>query len=157
VLGGPALQQGPYRLGGFGRGWVGSRISGVLGALTLRYAARGGSPELTWWSVSGGLGARLGSWQSVITADVLGELVVERMAASATDPTNGREDRGGQARFGGRLGSNVAVRFAPGFRFLVGVDATALTPAVDLELKGSTVGREPSMRFSVTGGFRADF
>src|SRR5258708_24345335 len=26
MLVGPGLQQGPYRLGGFGRGWVGSRI-----------------------------------------------------------------------------------------------------------------------------------
>jgi len=87
-----------------------------------------GTPTLTWWSISGGVGARLGVWQSVMTVDVLGELVAERMSASASDPTSGRDDHGAQGRFGGRLGANVAARLGPGFRLLTGVDATALTP-----------------------------
>jgi len=154
---GPALLQGPYRIGGFGRGWIGSRSSGVIGALTLRYAERGGTPTLTWWSISGGVGARLGVWQSVMTVDVLGELVAERMSASASDPTSGRDDHGAQGRFGGRLGANVAARLGPGFRLLTGVDATALTPAVDVQVKGATVGREPAVRFAFTAGARVDF
>jgi hypothetical protein len=154
-LGGPGLQHGAYRFGGFARGWIASN-SGVIAGASVRYAARGGDASLTWWSISAGVGGRLGSARSLLHAELVGELVAERMAASATDPAGARTDQGGQNRFGGRLGASASVKVMKGLRFLLGADTSALTPQVDIAIKNVVVGREPPLRFSIFAGIRLE-
>jgi hypothetical protein len=154
-LTGPGLQHGAYRFGGFARGWIAAN-SGVIADASARYAARSGDPALTWWSISAGVGGRLGSARSLLNAELVGELVAERMAASATDPGGARTDQGGQSRFGGRLGASASVKLTKGLRFLFGADTSALTPQVDIAIKNVVVGRDPPLRFSIFAGIRLE-
>jgi hypothetical protein len=154
-LTGPGLQHGAYRFGGFARGWIAAN-SGVIADASVRYSARGADPALNWWSISAGVGGRLGSARSSLNAELVGELVAERMAASATEPGGGRTDQGGQSRFGGRLGASASVKLMKGLRFLLGADTSALTPQVDVAIKSVVIGREPPLRFSIFGGIRLE-
>jgi hypothetical protein len=128
----------------------------MVGTASVRFEERGGAASLTWWSVSGGLGARFGSSRSLLNAELLGELVFERLLVSAVDPSTRLEDHGGQNRFGGRLGANATIRVASGLRFLAGADASAMTPPVDIQVRGSLEGREPAVRLAFTTGVRFD-
>jgi hypothetical protein len=153
---GQGLQRGAYRVGAFGRGWVDAASSGMIGAVGVRFAEREGTTSLTWWSASAGFGARLGSGRNLVNAELLGELVFERLLVSTVDSSSGLEDRGGQNRFGGRLGANVTIRLARSLCFLGGADASAMTPPVDIQVRGTLEGREPPLRFAFTTGFRLD-
>jgi hypothetical protein len=153
---GQGLQRGAFRIGAFGRGWVGATSSGLVGAVSVRFAEREGTTSLTWWSASAGLGARFGKSRNLLNAELIGELVLERLLVSAVDSSRGLEDNDAKNRFGGRLGANVTIRLAGGLRFLVGADASAMTPPVDIQVKGNLEGREPSLRFAFTTGFRLD-
>jgi hypothetical protein len=155
-LTGPGLQHGAYRVGGFARGWIASD-SGVVVDASLRLAGRGGDPAVTWWSIAAGVGGRLGAPRNILNAEVVGELVAERMTAQATDPKGGREDSGGQSRFGGRLSLITTMRLSNGLRVLLGLDTTALTPQVDVAVKSVVVDREPPLRFSIVGGIRGQW
>ncbi|HEX3852910.1 MAG TPA: hypothetical protein VHW01_18230 [Polyangiaceae bacterium] len=155
ALTGQGLQQGPYRVGAFARAWA-TTGSGLVGAATLRYAERGGDLSLTWWSFATGIGARFGPSRGVLGAELIGDLVLERMLVSAQDPASARVDHGSQSRFGGRLGLNATVELTKGLRFLVGTDVSALTPAVDIAVNSRLAANEPVVRFAFSAGLRAD-
>jgi hypothetical protein len=155
ALTGPGLREGPYRVGAFARAWAAAG-SGILGAAALRYAERGGDLSLTWWSLSTGIGARLGPSRGVVGAELIGDLVFERMLVSAQDPASARVGYGSHSRFGGRLGLNATVELTKGLRFLVGTDVSALTPSVDIAVNSRVAANEPIVRFAFSAGFRAD-
>jgi len=94
------LVQGPYRIGG-SDALDRQSSSGVIGALTLRYAERGApNPDVVSISAASGLGSECGK------ADDRGFLGSSSPSECrvGSDPTSGRDDHGAQGRFGGRLG-----------------------------------------------------
>jgi hypothetical protein len=152
---GPGLQHGGYRFGAFARGWIGvSAAPGIVAVLGVRYAERSGDASLTWLTSSLGAGVRVGSRGAPINGEMIGSLLVERMLVTAFDPSSGQSDSGGATRFGGSLGVDLAATLWKELRIVVGGEVSALTPPVNIEVKGASVGREPGLRFALTGGLR---
>jgi hypothetical protein len=155
LITGPGLDQGAYRLGALGRGFVGlPQAPNVFGALSLRYAQRPGDLDVTWMSASAGIGARADIRDTAFSLELLGELVLERVAIMGRNDTTGHEGTSAQNRFGGRLGSNVGLRIWRGFAFLVGAEVSALRPAVEITFLDASAGRVPAVQFAGTVGIR---
>src|SRR5262249_1016224 len=71
LLAGPGLDRGPYRLGGLGRAYLAlPQALRVLGLVSARYAERPGDLSLRWWSVSCGMGARVGGHGAPVSAEL---------------------------------------------------------------------------------------
>jgi hypothetical protein len=156
-LTGPGLQQGGYRVGGFGRGWIGISAAPEMHAVAgFRYAHASADASLTWLTFSLGAAIRLGKRGAPINVEMIGAPLLERMLITAFDPSSGRSDSGGTTRFGGSLGVDVAATLWRDLRLLIGGDVSALTPPVTIEVKGTRVGREQGIRFALTGGLRLD-
>jgi len=152
---GPGLDRGGYRLGGFVRGFVGlPRAPAVIGMLSLGYAQRPGDLDLSWLSASGGMGARIGRRESTVSAELIGELVVERMSMTGRNAATGHEASVSQNRFGGRLGTNFALRVWADFAFVLGAEVSALRPSIDIAFLDERVGRAPLVEFGMSGGVR---
>lgn len=124
----------------------------VLGS--VRYAARSGDLSARWMSVGVGLGVRLGGQHSPVSMDVTGELVGERLSVTARLATGVAPDSAAQARFGGRINLSFCLKLTEFACLLAGVDGTALTPPVSVEVQNDVVGREPSGRAALTAGVR---
>lgn len=156
LLTGPGLDPGAYRLGGLLRGFIGvvPRAPGVLGVLSLRYTERPGDLDVTWLSASLGMGARVGGQTSPFSAELTGELALERMLIKAENPLTGHTDSASQNRFGGRLGMNFAWALWPSLSLLAGAEATAMRPALSVSLADAKVGREPLVGFGLSAGIR---
>jgi len=152
---GPGLDRGAYRVGGLVRGFVGlPRSPSVIGEFSLHYAERPGELDLSWLSASGGVGARVGNRSSALSAELIGELVFERMFIAGRNAATGHEASSGQNRFGGRLGANVALRVWGGFGLVLGAEVSALRPSVDITFLDAKVGREPLVGFGLAAGIR---
>ncbi len=157
VVTGPGLQHGGYRIGAFARGWIGiSAAPEMLAVADFRYAERSGDPSLAWFTLSLGVGIRLGQRRAPINVEMISAPLVERLLVTAFDPSSGRRDSGGVTRFGGSLGVDITATLWKDLRILIGGDVSALTPPVDIEVKGRSVGHEPGLRFALTGGLRLD-
>ncbi len=152
---GPGLDRGAYRAGALGRGFVGlARAPNVFGALSFRYAQRAGDLDVTWMSASAGMGARADLRETPVSLELLGELVVERIAIVGRNVTTGHEGSSAQNRFGGRLGSNVALRIWRGLAFLLGAEASVLRPSVEITFLDAPAGRVPALQFAASAGVR---
>jgi hypothetical protein len=156
LLTGPGLDSGAFRLGALGRGYVSlPQAPGVLGLVSLRYAERAGDLELSWWSASCGLGARLGGGKaSRLSAELTGELAFERMSMSAVDAETTQQDEAAQNRFGGRLSVNLALGVTEHLALVAGGEASAMRPSVTIAIGDEAVGREPAFGFGLSAGVR---
>jgi len=154
IIVGPGLDRGAYRVGGLVRGFVGlPRSPSVIGEFSLHYTERPGELDLSWLSASGGVGARIGNNRSV-SAELIGELVFERMFIAGRNVATGHEASSGQNRFGGRLGANVALRVWGGLGLVLGAEVSALRPSVDITFLDAKVGREPLVGVGLAAGIR---
>jgi hypothetical protein len=154
-IAGPGFAVGPYRWGGFGRFWHRLQPAPHMLLLgSLRYAARSGDLDARWFSVGAGLGARLGGQKSRVNLDITGELIAERMAVAARLAAGGNTDSAAQARFGGRINLSLGVGLTTFVSLVLGVDVTALTPPISVEVQNTVVGREPSGRVALLAGVR---
>ncbi|HVJ18505.1 MAG TPA: hypothetical protein VM686_23960 [Polyangiaceae bacterium] len=153
VLAGPGLETGPWRLGAVGRGYL-QPASGFLALASFRYAERPEDVDVSWWSGGAGVGTRLGGRRSLVTAELLGEVVFEYMRMSARDEDTGEEDHSGQQRFGGRLSANLALSLSDHWAIVAGAEATAMRPSVNIELGDQSVGRVPAVGFAFSAGAR---
>jgi hypothetical protein len=152
---GPGLASGPYRFGGFGRFW--HRLEPAPHLLVLgsvRYAARSGDLYARWMSIGAGLGIRLGGPRSPLNLDIAGEVIAERMAVTARLGPQGTTDSAAKARFGGRVNLSLGITLTSFAALVVGVDVTALTPPLSVEVENEVVGREPSGRVALSAGVR---
>jgi hypothetical protein len=155
LLAGPGLESGPLRVGALARGYLAfPPQQSLLGLVSLRYAERPGDVALGWWSAGCGIGARLGGPSALLGAELTGEVVFERLALSATDEVTLEEDSATQNRFGGRLSANLALSLADHWALLAGVEASALRPAVSIEVGDRSAGREPAVGFAFSSGAR---
>ncbi len=155
VLAGPGLSAGPYRVGGSVRIWHRLKFAPrVILRAGADYSGLGGEPRLRWLSVGAGLGARWGQRASLFNAEVVGEVVGQRVVASVGAPSRSGYDSDARARFGGRIGLDIGVWASNYARFVLGAEATALTPPVRVELHNEVVGREPTGRVALTGALR---
>jgi hypothetical protein len=126
----------------------------VLGLVSARYAERPGNLKLAFWSASAGLGARLGRRSSTATVELTGELLYERLVATASDPVTFASDSVAQNRFGGRLSVNLALGISSNLAFVAGAEATALRPSVAIAVGDDATGRAPAVGFALTAGLR---
>ena len=155
LLTGPGLDKGNYRLGGLGRGYLAlPQALRVLGLVSLRYAERPGDLALKWWSVSCGMGARLGGRTTPLSAELTGELAFERFMMSAVDEVSLRREEAAQNRFGGRLSVNVALNITSNLALVAGAEATALRPSVAITVGEDASGRAPAVGYAFSGGLR---
>ena len=154
ALAGPGLDRGAFRLGGLGRGYLAlPGAPGVLALASARYAERPGNLQLAWWSVSCGLGARLGR-TTPLSAELTGELAFERLLMTATDAATAKEDDAAQNRFGGRLSVNLALKLVDHLAWVAGAEATALRPAVAIAVGQEDSGRAPAVTYAFSTGVR---
>jgi hypothetical protein len=154
LFAGPALERGRYRLGALARGYLASpEAPRVLGLVSFRYAERPGDLSLAWWGASSGLGARIGGRTSPWSAELTGELVFERLQLRASDET-GATETSAQNRFGGRLSINLALEVVSHFGVVVGAEATALRPAIDITVGKDEAGRALPVSYAFSAGLR---
>lgn len=152
---GPGLDASRYRIGGAGRVFFAvPPAPHVIGCLSLRYASLATDVKPTWLTVGVGLGASLGRRESMLNAQLSWEALLERATVSAGDGGTGARDQAEQRRFGGRLQLTLALRAADWLRFVLGADASVMTPPLKIELHDQVAGRESSARFSLLGGIR---
>ncbi len=86
--------------------------------------------------------------------ELLGELVVERMFVTGRNAETGHEGSSAQNRFGGRLGVNAAFGIWRSVAFVLGAEANAMRPSVEITFLDAKVGREPIVQFAFSGGVR---
>jgi hypothetical protein len=155
MVSGPGLDRGAYRLGGLGRGFLGlPHLPHVIGAMSFRYAQRPGDLDIAWASGSVGLGVRSGNEQSPVSIELLGELVLERMFVTGRNTATGQEASSAQNRFGGRLDVNVAFGVWRSIAVVLGAEANALRPSVDITFLDARAGRAPIVELAFSGGVR---
>jgi hypothetical protein len=121
---------------------------------SARYAVRQRDPTGRWFSLGAGVSARGGQRDSLLNAEVVGELVAERMQVATRRAEDGATDGATQMRFGGRFGLDLSLWAASFARIVVGADATVLTPSIRVELANAVVEREPPARIAITAGLR---
>lgn len=155
VLVGPGLSAGPYRVGGLVRIWHRLKFAPrVILRGGADFSGLGGEPQLRWLSIGAGVGAGWGQRASLFNAEVVGEVIGQRVVASVGAPSGSGYDSDARARFGGRIGLDIGVWASNYARFVLGAEATALTPPVRVELRNEVVGREATGRVALTAALR---
>ncbi len=151
ALAAPTFGDGPYRLGGLGRARL--AFNGLpFALLSGRYAVHPGNPSLAWWTLSAGVGARLGDRASLFDLELRGELVFER--------TNIAVERGalhdsiGQSGWGGRVGVDAVWASWRHCSLMVGVDGALVLPRIRFVVANDEPTHVPSATLSLLIGAR---
>jgi hypothetical protein len=153
LFSGTALDDGDYRWGALGRGYVAlPQAPAVLGVASLRYSERPGDLSLAWWSASCGLGAR--AHVTAFSAELTGEVAFERLLLQAEAPATSETDEVVQNRFGGRLSVNLALGFASHLALVGGAEVTAMRPSISISVGDDDVGRVPAVGYGFSAGLR---
>jgi len=127
VLAAPAFGNGPYRLGGLARArWDFSTYP--FGLLAARYAVHPGNPGFSWWTLSVGVGSRLGERDANFNLEFTGELVFQRTLVRAE--LAGQRDSAAQNGWGGRVGVDAVWATWRHASLIFGVDGTVVAPAI---------------------------
>ena len=160
LLAGPALDHGPPRLGVALRGFLRPDAwpLGVIIALrgARRLPADGDDAKTSLLFASGTAGAllRLQAVGSRLALELRGELLAERVQASAEAPLTQRSAADGRWRLGGQLGIEGHLALGSGFGLLLGGEASLLVPAVSLDVAGQNLGRAAPLGVSGVLGLR---
>jgi hypothetical protein len=136
----PSLSAGPYRLGAFGRASY-SFGGKPFVLLSTRYAAHPGNPELSWWTLAAGAGARLLDGAPRFNVELTGEFVLER--TSVTAQRGAARESAAKIGWGGRVGvSAVWAGWKPA-SLVCGIDGSLILPRVHVAIEGQDVTQVP--------------
>ncbi len=147
----PTFGDGPYRWGGLARARLGFHRR-PFALISARYALHTGNPSFTWWTVSAGVGARLGDRASLFDLELRGELVFER-ANIAVDRA-GQHDSTGQSGWGGRIGVDAVWATWRHCSLILGVDGTLVLPRIRVVVGNEEPTHIPSATLGLLFGAR---
>jgi hypothetical protein len=142
---------GPYRVGGLGRAQFGLfGRSFVL--VAARYAQHPGNPSFDWWTVSAGVGTRLGERASVFNLELSGELLFQYTSINAE--RDSERESAGQAGWGGRLGVGAMWATWRHCSVILGLDGTVVVPRINLIVGNDDVTHVPLTTLGLYLGLR---
>lgn len=147
----PSLRDEPYRVGGLfdaRLGWS-PRYFALVGA---RYAAHGGDPSFSWWTLSAGIGTRIGERRGGVHLELSGEAVFERTAVSAERGSDSESVT--QTGWGGRLAAVAVWSEWRHFGLTLGVDGNLVLPRINVVVAEERVVSVPSTSLGLSVGVR---
>jgi hypothetical protein len=147
----PALGDGPSRWGGFG----GVRL-GFSGRPFILVAASAtthpGNPSFSWWTLSAGGGARLGTSAETFDLELHGEAVVERTYVAAE--SGATHDSASEDGWGGRVGVTAVWAAWRRASLILGVDGTYVLPRIGLVVAQGAVQHVSAATLGLSAGVR---
>jgi hypothetical protein len=151
ALAAPALEEGPYRLGGLARGHLGF-YGRPFGVASVRYAAHPGNPSFSWVSLSAGLGTRIVDRAARFNLEFSGEVVFEHTNIGAV--RGAAQESAGQNGWGGRIGVGAVWATVRHVSAIFGVEGSLVLPAIRVVVGGQEVARAPSATLGLLLGIR---
>jgi len=156
ATGGSEIEQGALRLGAISRVGVAFSELPVFAFGSLAYTVRGrGTPELTWLTASVGFGVYVALDHGRYALDVRTEGVLESVGIRASDGT--RTESTQRTRMGPRFGLDLGAYVAKNLALLVGAEAAAFRPGLDISIGGREVSRLPPFNWGFISAVRYDF
>jgi hypothetical protein len=147
----PALEEGPYRLGGLARAHLGF-YGRPFGVASVRYAAHPGNPSFSWVSLSAGLGTRIGNRAARFNVEFSGEVVFEHTDIRAVRGAD--QESAGQNGWGGRIGAGAVWATMRHVSAIFGVEGSLVLPAIRVVVGGQEATRAPSATLGLLLGIR---
>ena len=147
----PTFGDGPYRAGGLARahfGFYGPNFA----LISARYAAHPGNPSFVWWTLSAGVGTRLGDRGASFNLEFRGELVFERTSIAVE--RGAESDSAGQNGWGGRVGIDAVWASWRHCSLILGVDGTLVLPRINLVVANDDATHVPSANVDLLVGVR---
>jgi hypothetical protein len=147
----PSLSSGPYRLGAFGSAGFG--FGGrPFALLSTRYAVHPGNPELSWWTLAAGVGARLLDRASPFNVELTGEFVLEHTSVAAQ--LDAAREGAAKLGWGGRVGASAVWAAWGRVSLVCGVDGSLILPRVHVAIEGQDVTQVPFINAAFFIGVR---
>jgi hypothetical protein len=147
----PTFGDGPYRVGGAASAHLGF-YGPTFGLIAARYAAHPGNPSFAWWTLSAGVGARLGDRGSSFNLEFRGELVFEHTSISVE--RDAKSDSAGQNGWGGRVGVDAIWASWRHCSLILGVDGTLVLPRINVVVANEDATHVPSANVGLLLGLR---
>ena len=149
-------QSRALRVGPLGRVGLAFAELPVFALGSVAYTVRGsGRPDSTWFTGSLGFGVRIGFAQQRAAVELRTEGVLETIGLSASDDT--RTARARRTRFGPRLGLDLSGYLMKNLALVVGAEAAALHPAVQITVAGQNADRLPPFAWGFISLLRYEF
>ena len=151
LLAAPTFGDGPYRLGGLARARL-EFINRPFAVISARYAAHPGNPSFAWWTLSAGVGARLGDQTASFKLELRGELVFERTEIAVSSGADA--DRAGQNGWGGRVGMDGVWATWRHCSVIFGVDGALVLPRINVVIADEPAIHVPAASLGLSLGLR---
>ena len=151
ALAAPTFGDGPYRLGGFGRVHVGF-LGRPFALVAARYTMHSGNPSFSWWSLSAGVGSRIGDRAASFNLELSGELVYERASISAE--RGAVHDNADQNGWGGRFGVSAVWATWRHCSLVFGVDGSLVLPRIHVVVGEQEAASVPLATLGLSLGAR---
>jgi hypothetical protein len=156
AAGGSENEHGAFRVGPLARLGLAFSDLPVFALGSAAYTVRvSGTPDSTWLTGSLGFGVRIGFAQQRAALELRTEAVLESVRFHASDTT--RSQRAQRTRWGPRLGLDVSGSLTKKLALVIGGEAAALHPSVDIALGGQDVDRLPPFAWGFISVVRYDF
>jgi hypothetical protein len=125
----PTFGDGPYRVGGLARAQL-VLFGRPFALVAARYAAHPGNPSFSWWTLSAGVGTRVGDRASSFNLEFRGELVFEHTSITAESGADHQSAQ--QSGWGGRVGVDAVWASWRHCSIIFGVDGTVVLPRINV-------------------------
>jgi len=142
ALAAPTFGDGPYRVGGLGSAHVAFSERG-FSLVSARVAGHPGNPSFSWWTLSAGVGTRIGERSAPFNLELSSELVLEYTHLTAR--RDAAHASAGQTGWGGRVGVAAVWGAWQRAALVFGVDGTLVVPRINV-----VVGKEEAASVPLT-------
>ena len=152
---GPGFDTGNWRLGGFARAAYAAGRPFIQASFAYMVRAEDETGlSAQWITVAVGAGHTvLGSTRS-LSLQVRGEVLLENVSVSLSAPSAPADDSGHRWLGGLRVGADGSWEAVPSVGLVLGVDLTAVTGAVNVDVAGTRTATVPALRPCLLGGVR---
>ncbi len=147
----PTFGDGPYRIGGLGRVQLGLSEH-LLGLVSARYALHPGNPDFAWWTLSAGVGSRVGERAASLYLEFSAELVLEHTNISAERGST--TESASQIGWGSRVGVEAVWATWRRYSVLLGVDGSLVLPRINVTVGEQDATHVPIASFGLFLGAR---
>jgi hypothetical protein len=147
----PALEEGPYRMGGLGRVHLGF-FGRPFAVASAGYAAHPGNPSFSWATLSAGVGTRIFDRAAHFNLEFSGEVVFVHTNVAAVRGAD--QESAGQTGWGGRIGLCASWEMSRHVSAILGAEGSLVMPAIDVVVGGQEATHVPSATLGFLVGVR---
>jgi hypothetical protein len=146
-----SLDNGPDRLGGAASAHLGF-LGRPFGLVSTGYSAHAGNPGFSWWTLSAGVGTRIGPRPSTLNVELSSELVFEHTQVAAERGVD--RESAGQDGWGGRFGLAAVWAIWRHCSIVLGMNVTFVLPRVDVVVGAQNAASVPPATLEWVLGIR---